>query len=147
MMFWIIFVLIPLAEISVFITVGDEIGLLSTLLLCLLTAMIGGFLVRLQGLETLIQGQRTLAEGHLPVDEIFSGFCLVVAGAMLITPGFVTDALGFSLLVPGVRSFLRRYLATRIEVMGQRPQERQKPHRNDDIVEGDFKRIDPADDK
>lgn len=111
MPFLVIFVIVPLLEVYAFISVGDEIGVLRTLLLCVLTAMIGGFLVRQQGLDTLFKAQAGLSQGQLPVRELFDGFCLVIAGALLLTPGFVTDTIGFSLLVPPFRTFLRSALS------------------------------------
>ena len=100
MPFIILFIIIPLVEIYFFLLVGDAVGILQTLLLCVLTAIIGGFLVKKQGLETLFNAQKNLQGGTLPMKEIFDGFCLVVAGALLMTPGFFTDIVGFSLLVP-----------------------------------------------
>ncbi len=110
MPFLVLFVVLPLIEIAVFVQVGGEIGLGPTLLLCLLTAVIGGVLVRRQGLQVLMSGRVQMSQGALPVDEIFSGICLLFAGALLMTPGFVTDAIGFSLLVPAVRTYLRSFL-------------------------------------
>lgn len=111
MPFIIIFFIIPLIEIALFIGVGEEIGLLSTLGLCLVTAIIGGGLVRHQGLQTLFKAQTHLRGGALPLTEIFDGFCIVIAGALLLTPGFFTDLIGFSLLVPQLRHLLRHSLS------------------------------------
>jgi UPF0716 protein FxsA len=109
--FFLIFIAIPLIEIAVFISVGDELGLFNTLALCFLTAVIGGAIFRYQGLRTFDQAIISVNRGELPVDELFHGFCLVIAAATLVTPGFVTDALGFFLLVPSFRKLLRRVLA------------------------------------
>lgn len=110
MWFLFIFILIPLVEVAVFAAAGDEIGILNTLVLCLVTAMFGGFLVKKQGMETLMKGQLNLNKGVLPVQEMFDGICLIAAGAMLITPGFVTDSIGFLLLIPAVRVFVKQLL-------------------------------------
>lgn len=117
MPFFIIFVLIPLAEIMVFIAVSGEIGLGTALLMALFTAILGGVLVKYQGLQTMINAQNSLRNGNLPKKELFDGLCIVAAGATLITPGFITDVIGFLLLVPQVRDALREKLAqsTRFE--------------------------------
>lgn len=110
MLLFILFLVIPLIEISLFIAVGDEIGILSTLLLCVLTAVIGASLLRQQGLKTLFTAQKQMDEGVLPLREIFDGFCLAIAGATLITPGFFTDFIGFMLLLPLIRDLLWKKL-------------------------------------
>ena len=141
MPFLIIFALIPLAEVYAFINVGEEIGVFRTLLLCILTAAIGGLLVRHQGLETLFKAQKSLQSGKLPLDALFDGFCLVVAGALLLTPGFVTDTFGFSLLIPPFRRLLRELLTKygTFKVAGAA----HSPHKNgqDDIIEGDYEHV------
>lgn len=111
MPFLILFVLIPIAEVYTFINVGEEIGILKTLALCVLTALIGGYVVRQQGLGTLLKAQNNLRTGSLPLKELFDGFCIVIAGALLLTPGFVTDTLGFILLVPFLRSIIQNLLS------------------------------------
>jgi len=108
MPFFIIFVCIPLAEIIVFMSVSDKIGLGTALLMALFTAVLGGFLVKYQGLRTLFSAQESMKHGAIPSKELFDGLCLVAAGATLITPGFITDALGFLLLVPAFRNVLRQ---------------------------------------
>lgn len=111
MWFFGIFVLIPLAEIMVFIAVSKQIGLLTTFMLTLFTAILGGSLVKYQGFQTILSAQNTLREGGLPSDELFNGLCLVAAGALLLTPGFISDTLGFLLLLPPVRIKLQDALA------------------------------------
>ena len=138
--FFLIFIVIPILEIMTFISVGQEIGLMTTLTLCLLTAVTGGILVKWQGLETLMQGQAALAKGGLPLDELFHGLCIVTAGATLITPGFITDALGFALLVPYVRSYLKAYIAKRFHFTSISP-ESPFPGKQSDVVEGEFEHV------
>ncbi len=94
---------VPLVEIAVFIEVGGWIGLWPTLVVILLTAFAGTWLIRAQGIGVLMRARRTVAEGGTPLREMFDGVCLVVAGAFLLTPGFVTDATGFLLLLPPFR--------------------------------------------
>ncbi|MFK7838976.1 MAG: FxsA family protein [Bdellovibrionales bacterium] len=107
MPFLILFVVIPFIELAIFAAVSDHIGLITALLFALLTAMIGGNVVRMQGLQTFSSMRGSMDKGNIPTTEIFDGFCLVAAGALLITPGFLTDAIGFVLLVPRFRDFLR----------------------------------------
>jgi UPF0716 protein FxsA len=106
---------VPLIEIGLFIEIGGFIGLWPTLALVVLTAAIGSWQLRAQGLATLARGRQQLDRGQLPTRELFDGFCLVIAGALLLTPGFMTDAIGLALFVPGFRDMLRRFLASRME--------------------------------
>lgn len=107
MVFLIIFIVIPLVELAVFASVSEHIGVFTALVLAFLTAVIGGTIVRHQGLQTILAMRIAMEQGKMPLSELFDGFCLVAAGAMLITPGFVTDTIGFLLLVPAVRAILR----------------------------------------
>lgn len=102
-----LFIVIPLVEIYLFIQVGAVIGGGWTLLLILLTAIIGAYFVKQQGLSLLFNAQRKMQENKVPAEELFDGICVLVSGLMLITPGFFTDTLGFLLLWPAFRSFMR----------------------------------------
>lgn len=110
---------VPILEIIVFIEAGGYLGLWPTVGAVILTAIIGSALLRQQGLSTLARAQENLSAGRLPVTEVFDGFCILVGGALLLTPGFITDAVGFLLLIPPVRAILRRwfgrYFAKRAE--------------------------------
>jgi UPF0716 protein FxsA len=122
--------------------VGDEIGVLKTLLLCVLTAIIGGLLVRHQGFETLRKAQTSLAQGQMPLDTIFDGICIVISGALLLTPGFFTDIIGFSLLVPVFRSFLRQTIVKSGKFSVHTAQNSHNRSRADsDIIEGDYEEV------
>ncbi|KKJ77126.1 hypothetical protein WH95_08610 [Kiloniella litopenaei] len=112
--FLILFIGIPLLEIAVLIQVGDQIGLWSTIGLIILTAVIGTGMLRHQGIATLANAQKQLNQGAVPAKELFDGLCLLAAGALLLTPGFVTDSIGFALLIPPVRELLRNTLGQRI---------------------------------
>ena len=103
---FLMFLLIPLAEMWLLIEVGSVIGGLSTLGLVVLTAFIGVNLLRRQGVQTLQRFQAKAASGQLPGKEIIEGMMLAVAGVLLLTPGFLTDTIGFMLLVPGIRTWL-----------------------------------------
>ncbi len=113
-----VFILVPVIEIGVFIELGGRIGAWPTIGLILLTAVIGTWLIRLQGLSALARAQAALERQELPVGEIFEGLCLLLAGALLLTPGFVTDAAGFVLLAPPVRRLAGQYLWRALERRG-----------------------------
>ncbi|MBL4583887.1 MAG: FxsA family protein [Pseudomonadales bacterium] len=116
---FLMFLLIPLAEMWLLIEVGSVIGGLSTLGLVVLTAFIGVNLLRRQGVQTLQRFQAKAASGQLPGKEIIEGMMLAVAGVLLLTPGFLTDTIGFMLLVPGIRTWLFSLVGHRIGMMGQ----------------------------
>ena len=101
------FLVVPIVEIGVFIEVGGALGLGPTLVIVVLTALAGTALLRLQGLATWKRAREAMERGEPPVDEVFDGVCLLVAGAFLLTPGFVTDAAGLLLFVPAIRRALR----------------------------------------
>ncbi len=121
------FIAVPLLEIAVFIEVGGRIGLWPTIGTVILTAVIGTALLRQQGLSVLFRIRENMEANRLPIREFFDGICLVLAGALLLTPGFVTDAVGFLLMVPPLRSALaaevaRRFLAgAEVHVRGAPP--------------------------
>lgn len=109
-----LFIFVPLAEIVAFIYVGDFIGIWATIALVILTAIIGTALLRMQGLAVLSNAQKAMQEGRIPVDSVIDGVCLLVAGAFLLTPGFITDSAGFLLFVPPFRRALASWLFERI---------------------------------
>lgn len=115
---WFILLLIgvPLLDTWLLINVGTQIGALYTIGLVILTAVVGGNLVKRQGLSTWMKIQQQMQSGQAPAIELFEGGCILVAGALLITPGFLTDTIGFLLLVPPLRQvvaawWLKRKLA------------------------------------
>jgi UPF0716 protein FxsA len=103
---FLLFVTVPLLELWLLIEVGSGIGGLSTIALCLLTAALGGFLIRWQGMSTLLDAQKRMAHGEIPADHGFHGLMIAFSGLMLFTPGFITDSIGFLLLVPPLRQLL-----------------------------------------
>ena len=107
------FIVVPLLELWFLIRVGAVIGPGWTVLLVVLTAVLGAALVRAQGLATLQRIRRQMAMGEMPALEMLEGLTLFIVGALLLTPGFFTDAVGFVLLVPGVRRGLLRLLIQR----------------------------------
>lgn len=98
-----LFVIVPIVEISVLIKVGGSIGLPLTILLVIATAILGAYLVKQQGFQTLYNAQSQLAHGKMPAMQIAEGMALLIAGALLLTPGFITDAIGFCCLTPPIR--------------------------------------------
>jgi UPF0716 protein FxsA len=108
------FVAVPIIEIALFIQVGGAIGLWPTLGIVVLTALVGTWLARTQGLQALARLQRALAAGADPVGPLADGAAVLVAGVLLLTPGFFTDALGLVLLVPALRSGLFRLIARHV---------------------------------
>jgi len=104
------FVVAPLTELYVFIEVGAEIGAFSAIVLSVFTAVLGGLLVRLQGLTVLFNMQKTLAVGEAPGLEVVEAVTLLIAGFSLLLPGFITDSLGFLLLITPLRQFFVRKL-------------------------------------
>lgn len=143
---------VPLIEIGLFIQVGGLIGLWPTLALVVATAILGAWQLRAQGLATLSRARDQLDRGQLPARELFDGVCLVIAGALLLTPGFLTDAVGLGLFVAAVRDVLRAALARRLEasahtrvwVDGEElhaEQPRNSDRRRSDIIEGEYRDV------
>jgi UPF0716 protein FxsA len=114
---FLLFVAVPILEIALFIQVGGLIGLWPTLAIVVLTAFAGIALVRTQGLQALRALQTNLSQGRDPVSPIAHGALILVAGVLLLTPGFFTDAVGLALLVPPVRAALIRWGASRMTVI------------------------------
>ena len=108
------FVIVPVIEIVLFYFVGTSIGIWPTLALVILTAFIGSWLVSRQGRATWMEFRRALSAGEVPTRTIVHGAMILVAGALLLTPGFLTDVVGLMLLVPAVREALRRWGVGRI---------------------------------
>ena len=134
-----LFVAVPLVEIWLLLEVGGVIGAVPTIGLVVLTAVVGAALVRAQGFSTIMQVRRSMEAGEIPAVAIIEGIFLLVAGALLLTPGFVTDAIGFGCLVPP----LRRTLILRfIEVRVVRPHHPGPTPRQGQVFEGEFKRED-----
>ena len=146
------FLTVPLIEIALFIQIGGAIGLWPTLGIVVLPAVLGTWLVRSQGAMALGQLRGSFSRLDDPTEPLAHGAMILVAGALLLTPGFFTDAVGFSLLLPPVRSSLFAYLRKRIQVqkfeMGQsfetgaRSQDRGQNTRGD-VIDGDFEEVAP----
>lgn len=102
-----LFITIPLLELFVFLIIGQRIGIPMTLATIVVTAFLGAFLTKSQGLKAIARYQESISQGRLPHEAIIDSLLILVAGALLLTPGFLTDSIGFALLVPSVRAFIR----------------------------------------
>ncbi len=103
---FLLFLVVPLLEIYLLLSIGGVIGVFPTVGLVVLTAVLGGALIRLQGLGVLFRLRERVSRAEIPANEILTGTILLVAGALLLTPGFFTDTIGFLLLVPPLRQRL-----------------------------------------
>ncbi|MFQ5526699.1 MAG: FxsA family protein [Thermoanaerobaculia bacterium] len=110
-----LFILVPVAELALLIEIGQRVGLPATLALIVATGMLGAFLARQQGLGVLARIRSETDQGRLPADQLIDGALILVAGAVLMTPGVLTDALGFFCLIPPGRKLLNDYLTGRIQ--------------------------------
>jgi len=108
-----LFIAMPIIEIAMFIQVGGQIGLFSTLAIVVLTAVVGTAMLQRQGRATLARARERLGSGEMPAQEMLEGLLLVVGGVLLLTPGFVTDAFGFACLIPPSRRWLAKQLSAR----------------------------------
>lgn len=108
-----LFIAMPILEIGVLIRVGGWLGLWPTLLIVVLTAVLGTWMLRQQSAATMLQAQSRLQAGELPAQQIFEGLLLLVGGILLLTPGFVTDAFGFACLMPWSRRWMAGQIASR----------------------------------
>jgi UPF0716 protein FxsA len=110
---FVLFLVTPIVEIALFLTVGERIGIPATLVIVVVTALVGASLVSRQGRAEYAALQASVVRGEVPTKELAHGAMILVSGALLLTPGFLTDAVGFSLLVPQVREILRRWFGRR----------------------------------
>ncbi|MEL6220380.1 MAG: FxsA family protein [Pseudomonadota bacterium] len=137
---------VPIIEIALFIEVGGAIGLWPTIAIVIATAVAGGILLRSQGFAAMNELQRRMAVGEDPSGTLAHGAMILIAGVLMLTPGFFTDTVGFLLLVPAVRAALIKSLAGRISVlsmqagpMHQGPTER----RGQTTVDADYVDVTP----
>lgn len=136
-----LFLAVPLIEIALFIQVGGWIGLWPTLAIVIATAIAGTILVRSQGSQALARLRQSFDELRDPTETLAHGAMILFSGALLLTPGFFTDAVGFALLAPPVRTFLFRKLRERVNVQtvsAGHPDWQSPRGGPDDIIEGDY---------
>lgn len=156
-----LFIAVPLAEIAILVVVGQHIGLWWTILLVILTAIIGTTLLRLQGFGVMARAIGALRDGKMPVETVIEGLFLLIAGAFLLTPGLITDTVGFLMLVPPIRSAVAKWTlhkllksgAVHISGLGGgsgsargRADEPAEDHRaaprNGPVIDGEYQRVD-----
>ena len=142
MWFFLLFIATPLLEIYLFIKVGGVIGAVPTVLAVVLTAVVGVGMLRVQGMNTLARFRATAARGDPPAFELLEGVILLIGGALLLTPGFFTDAVGFLCLLRPTRLWMVHYIVGRAAFPGfgftWSERERHRP----DVLEGEFRRRD-----
>ncbi len=141
-----LFIGIPILEISLLIKVSAAIGGVKTILFVIFTAVLGAYMVKQQGLATLAKFQQQANAGKVPAQQMLEGVALLFAGAVLLTPGFFTDAIGFSLLIPAIRQALIAYITrngvmmTNVSASGfySAEQPNANPHSNGNVIEGEY---------
>ena len=145
-MFFLFFILIPLLEVMLFITIGKYIGLWNTIIIIIITGIIGAILVKNQGITILNKALEEIKSNKIPIFSIFEGIAILIAGAFLLTPGFLTDTLGCILLIPKTRNLIISYITTHLkkrtvykEKSTYYPDEEDKKNK---IFEGDYEEID-----
>ena len=132
------FIVLPILEMYILIEVGSFIGAFNTIGLVLLTALLGLILLRVQGFQTLLNARNKLMQAELPAEELVIGIFLAVGGALLLTPGFVTDFIGFMCLLPFTRRFLISLIATNFFDVSRFSQ--QKEEKQGNWIEGEYKK-------
>ncbi len=144
------FIAVPIIEIALFIQVGGAIGTWPTLAIVVLTAVIGTMMMRAQGAMALRDLQSSFDNLRDPTEPLANGAMILVAGVLLLTPGFFTDALGLSLLIPQVRKAVFAYVRSRVTVhsvhygrQGPGPRDPRRPHTGrDDVIDGEYHEVD-----
>ncbi len=162
---FVLFIIIPIIEISVLMQVGELLGMWPTIGVVILSAWVGAKYVRQQGLATLQSVQTKMAQGEMPSSEIVTGLMLLVAGVLLVTPGFVTDIFGLSLLVPSIRQAIAASVQKHIKVnshvagssagasfytgntyeneefsQAPKPESKEIPHHRGETIDGEYTR-------
>ncbi|MCH9808973.1 MAG: FxsA family protein [Alphaproteobacteria bacterium] len=159
-LFLLIFIVVPIVEIILLVQIGGMIGWLATILIVILTAFIGTTLLRQQGFGVMARAVDSLGSGKMPMEPVIEGMCLLVAGAFLLTPGLITDTVGFLLLVPVLRMSLAKWLLRRILESGRvnvsvfrgsaedgsysesHTEYQSRPGPQDGVIDGEFERVD-----
>ena len=109
------FTLVPFIEIYLLIKIGAQVGAFNTILIVILTGLLGASLARLEGLKTMTKVRESLNRGELPAEEMLDAMLIFAAGVVLLTPGFITDLAGLTLLVPKTRYWLKRWLRKKFD--------------------------------
>ncbi|MGY3438439.1 MULTISPECIES: FxsA family protein [unclassified Marinovum] len=147
------FLLVPLIEIALFVQVGGAIGLWPTLAVVVITAIAGTMLVRQQGRHAIASLQRSFSDLQNPTKPLADGAMILFSGALLLTPGFFTDAVGFALLMPPVRHAVFDFVSKRIKVQrfemgqGQAAQDPRRQGPRDTVIDAEYSEVAPENDK
>jgi len=149
---FVVFTAVSLLEIFVLVKVGSFLGAWPTILLVIVSALVGSALVRSQGLQLIKQLQQRMAVGEMPGQQLVEGFMLIITGVLLVTPGFVTDGAGLLLLLPTFRSYIAKIILANVKVSphqmgGSFTHQGFSSSEDDSVIEGEFeykedKRID-----
>ncbi|MDH3972643.1 MAG: FxsA family protein [Deltaproteobacteria bacterium] len=117
---FLIFTIVPVIELALLIKIGTVIGTLNTIMLVIFTAMLGAYLVKMEGISVITRFQQNMLEGRFPAEELFDGALVLIAGALLVTPGVTTDLTGFLLVIPSsrliIKQFLKKYIKYRMSI-------------------------------
>jgi len=119
------FTTIPLVEIYLLIHIGSVFGVFTSIALVFFTGLLGAYLARIQGIKTLFKIQESIKEGRMPSGELLEALLIVAAGIVLLTPGFLTDTIGFLLLLPNIREIVKSWVQSKIKTqyMSERPED------------------------
>ncbi len=141
---FLLFLIIPFIEIYLLLKIGAIVGVFPTIFLVVFTAVLGAWLLRQQGLATWLRLQESLAKGTIPAFEMIEGPILLVGGALLLTPGFFTDILGFLCLIPATRKKLANYIIAKgiITTTGAAPGQQAPKSGPSNVIEGEYKKED-----
>ena len=131
-------ILIPIMEIYLFIKIGSQIGAINTIILIFLTAIVGVYYAKYEGINTLKSGISQIIKNQIPVHELLSGAAIAIAAVLLIIPGFATDMFGFLLIVPITRKLIVSKINKRFEKASTK---------KNDFIEGEFEDIEDDDDR
>ena len=154
LLFLLLFIAMPVIEIAVFIQAGDLIGLWPTLGVVIVTGVAGTILLRTQGYGVVGRIRARMEEGQPPLFEMFEGLCIFAAGLLLLTPGFVTDSIGFLLFLPPLRRLIAVSIASRVKVhvhasagagpgQGRHGGPRRGPDGGGPVIDGEYETVDP----
>lgn len=112
---FLLFTIIPVVELALLIKVGSYIGVMNTIAIVILTAVVGAYMVRLEGIGVMYRIQQNMQDGVFPAEEMINGVMILVAGALLLTPGFFTDAIGFLMVFPASRHVIKKFIRRSID--------------------------------
>lgn len=130
-----LFIAIPLLELALLVQIGRIVGLIPTLVLVFTTGILGAYLARNQGLEVLEKIRHELSQGRMPAESLVEGLLILVAGAVLLTPGLLTDLMGFLCLIPATRRLIRKVLWKKFESLAQRHRVDVVRPRDEDVID------------